>query len=554
MKKIFICASVLSMLGVGQVSAQDIYKVEQVSTTELDGDARFVGMGGAMGALGANLSAMSTNPASSGLYRRSDMSFSAGFVAQPYDGTQKVGSGNRTAGSFDQAGLLYACNLGNASGVKFVNFGFNYRKGRNLKNYIGLNNVRLPKVMEGGVPMGMSQSWQFVDLASDLSGNLLDLGFDNDRERTTPSALLAYDTYLIDAVDADGLSVGDRDVKIDHYVPSYANRYNYNRAQWGGVHDFDFNLSLNLNERVYLGVNLGVYNVNMHSAMSYDEELYQNGDVNNTGNYNMYTEESVTGSGVDGKFGLIVRPMEENPLRLGISVTTPTVFDLESRSYAEMTTPYESYDDKGNYYDTSFANVDLTNSYRIRTPWKLDLSAATTFGTRFAVDAEYQLQCKRSAAVRYAPNNDYYWEDNSYSTDTYLAEEISNYMKNVHTFRLGAEARVNEMFSVRAGYNFVSSPFEKEAFLNLFTDGSSYYYATNTDYVNLGSTNRVTLGAGLTKKFFYFDVAYMHQMQNADVYAFHYNLDKVTGVENDLPGQRITLHRNQFLMTMGFRF
>lgn len=549
MKKIFFCAAALASFGFGTASAQDIYKVEQLSTTDLDGDARFVAMGGAMGALGANISAMSSNPASTGLYRRSDIALTAGLLSQPVNGTVQVGPG-RTTGTFNQVGFVYSCNLDNDSGVKFFNMGFNYKKGRNLKNYIGLDNVKTPAFNDNGYMTGMSQSWQFADLAADLSNNLLDLGYEGDRELTTPTTIMAYDTYLIDAIDENGESVGERDVKIDHYIPSDANRYNYYRAQWGGVQDYDFNMSFNINERVYIGANLGIHNVDMHSALSYDEELFLNGNTQNVGGYNMYTEEALTGVGYDGKFGIIVRPIEESAFRIGASITTPTAFDLESRSYAEMTTPYT--DGKGS--DSCFADVDLTNSYRIRTPWKLDISAATTFGTFLAIDAEYQLQNYSSAAVRYANDSDYAWSQDGYKTDIYLQDEINQYMKNVHTFRVGAEARLSDRFSARLGYNYVTSPFQKDAYLNLLVDGSSYYYAINTDYVNLGATNRITAGLGYHYGAFYFDVAYLHQMQGADVYPFHYNLNDRAGVKNDLPGQHINLHRNQAMFTIGFKF
>ena len=45
------------------VSAQDVYEIENLTTFDLNGTARFVGMGGAMSALGADLSTMSSNPA-----------------------------------------------------------------------------------------------------------------------------------------------------------------------------------------------------------------------------------------------------------------------------------------------------------------------------------------------------------------------------------------------------------------------------------------------------------------------------------------------------------
>lgn len=550
MKKYFLSATVLATLGFASASAQDIYKVELLSQTDVTGDARYVGMGGAMNALGANLTALGTNPATGGLYRRNDIAVTAGFVQTPYNGTLETGP-SKSRATFDQAGFVYSCDLGNSTGVKFVNMGFNYHKSRNFKNYIGLNNVALPKVMDNGVPTGMSQTWVFQDLATNLNGYLLDLGYDEDRESTTPAAVLAYDTYLIDAVDENGVSVGDRNVKIDRYVASDANRYNYNRAQWGGIEDYDFNLSMNINERVYLGATMTIHNVNMHSALLYDEELFQNSNVNDTGVYTMYQEEALTGVGYDGKFGMIVRPFDENPFRFGLAISTPTAYDLESRNYLEMDTPYA--DDKG--HDRSFGNVDLNNEYRIRTPWKLNISAATTIGTRLALDAEYEWQSCSSAAVRYKDHSGYYNENGlGFKTDKYLQGEINAFYKNVHTFRVGAEARLSKEFSLRAGYNYVTAALDKSAYLNQFLDGSSYYYATNTDYVNPGPTNRITVGLGYHHKAFYMDAAYQHTMQSVDVYPFHYNLNDRLGAKNDVPGQSVDLNRNHFVVTMGFKF
>ena len=53
--------------------AQDIYTLENFSKEDLNGTARYVGMGGAMSALGGDLSVMSSNPAGIALYRSSDV-------------------------------------------------------------------------------------------------------------------------------------------------------------------------------------------------------------------------------------------------------------------------------------------------------------------------------------------------------------------------------------------------------------------------------------------------------------------------------------------------
>ena len=542
MKKTFMTCALLAGFG-GWLHAQDIYKVEMLSGSDLDGDARYVGMGGAMSALGANLSAMSTNPASTGLYRRSDIALTAGLSSQPdgmhlIDNNQEKGA-DKTRGFFNQAGMVYAIRTGNDSGLKFFNIGFNYKRSRNFKQYIGLNGINTPN--------GLSQTWQMLDLAQDMDGYWLDLGSDKHRDWTTPLALLGYDTYLIDPVIQNNTIVD--------YLASDAQKYNYRRAQWGGVHQYDINFSANINERVYAGVSMGVYDVSFHSILCYDEML-MNDKGQHFGNSSMYQEESMTGLGFDGKIGVIVRPLEENPFRIGLSVTTPTAFDLESNSYLYLSSPYTDDDHPEGFW----GDTEVYNKYRIRTPWKLNVSAATTVGTFLALDAEYEWQNYSSAAVRYSDSGEYFYDDyygdgwTSYSTDLGLQQQIDTWMRNVHTFRMGLEARPTSQLAIRAGYNFVSSPFDKKAYLNLLADGPSYYYATNTDYVNLGETHRATLGLGYTSKYFYVDAAYQHQMQEATVYAFHYNDADRFGIDNALAGQHIKLHRNNFQITLGVKF
>ena len=52
-------------------TAQETYQDATLLRPELNGTARYVGMGGAMEALGADISTISTNPAGIGLFRHS---------------------------------------------------------------------------------------------------------------------------------------------------------------------------------------------------------------------------------------------------------------------------------------------------------------------------------------------------------------------------------------------------------------------------------------------------------------------------------------------------
>ena len=100
LKYIFITAALLNMFC---ASAQDIYTMESVTSEDLNGTARFIGMGGAMSALGADISTMGTNPAGIGLYRSADVATSLSLNALAEG--QKFDEHGKTRMSYDQAGM-----------------------------------------------------------------------------------------------------------------------------------------------------------------------------------------------------------------------------------------------------------------------------------------------------------------------------------------------------------------------------------------------------------------------------------------------------------------
>ena len=287
MKSKYILAALLLSTGI-VAQAQDVYKFEALSGSDLTGTARYVGMGGAMNALGADLSTMGTNPAAIGLYRKSDAAITASVTSQP-DGIELYDL-KKARASFDQLGFVYSCKLDNEK-VRFMNIGFNYQKRRNFKNTLAAS---------GNLGGGLSQSWQIADIAAQdnlfYSGNdgwTLQESFD-----VSPLGYAAYQSYLIDAEEsADGKSV--------NYLPSEANRYNYRRAQWGGIHEFDFNISFNFKDRVYAGLTVGCYDISLKSGVVYGENIIgeENGNRVDIGPYQMNSEEKLSGNGADGKVG-----------------------------------------------------------------------------------------------------------------------------------------------------------------------------------------------------------------------------------------------------------
>ena len=68
-----------SLLIAAGVGAQTVYDAANITSKDLNGTARFVGMGGAMGALGGDISTIGSNPAGIGIYRSNDIMTTFGF-------------------------------------------------------------------------------------------------------------------------------------------------------------------------------------------------------------------------------------------------------------------------------------------------------------------------------------------------------------------------------------------------------------------------------------------------------------------------------------------
>ena len=148
MKKIITVIYTLSFV-IGAVSAQSVYDGVKIADKDLNGTARFVGMGGAMGALGGDITTMGTNPAGIGIYRSNDVmtsfSFSAYGMESKYEGQKSTIDKNRW--SFDNIGVVFATKIGNQTPLRYVNFGFNYKRSKSFyKNILSQYYFQVNKI------------------------------------------------------------------------------------------------------------------------------------------------------------------------------------------------------------------------------------------------------------------------------------------------------------------------------------------------------------------------------------------------------------------------
>lgn len=519
MRKIGIIAALCLMVASTGLRAQTLYDANRLMQTDLNGTARFVGMGGAMGALGGDISTMGTNPAGIGIYRSNDAMVSFGFnransESQFSGNTMKDG---RTAGSFDNAGFVYSTKIGNKTTLRYVNFGFNYHK---MKSF----NKRM--VMGGEYTSGASQTDQMAHQADGLlpidfkdPWNKYDIGW---------LSILGWESYLI--------YQDENDEKKYHGFPSESLPYgDYRSTETGGLHSYDFNLSLNVKDRVYIGFTLGVYDVDYSRSTWYREGFDYTPE---TGDRSFYVKEDylgTTGTGVDFKFGLIARPFEDLPLRIGAAVHTPTLFNLKDRVSSQVFSDISDLKGNVDQYDVYTPDDGSITEYSIVTPWKYNVSLGYTVGSNLALGAEYEYSNYSTAKIK-----DYDGAKLGEGDGVFTKQ----FMEGVHTFRVGAEFKPVPQFAVRAGYNHVTPSIKSDSYKIIPYEGPNSI-RTDTEYANPRSINRYTIGMGYRGAMFYADLTYQYQGYKEDFYPF----DNI-----DLSATKVKNERHQLLMTLGVRF
>lgn len=543
-KKMFLAVIGLCLTLV-PVTAQTVYDAAKIADKDLNGTARFVGMGGAMSALGGDISTISTNPAGIGIYRSHDVmtSFSLSSFGTDANYMGNNLSTSKMKGSYDNLGFVLSTKIGNKTTLRYVNFGFNYHKSNSFYGN-----------MEMGGDLGnQSQSYYMAQQAAGIEswGNSpytdVNIGW---------LSVLGYDGWLITDIttdktgtpylDEDGNQINDVNGNPLYRTPGvYYGLYDngnasYRSEQRGGIEQYDFNISFNIKDRVYLGLTLGAYSVDYNKYTIYGES-YENGEY-----YSLTSNNQIVGAGFDVKVGAIIRPFEYSPLRVGLAVHTPTFYSLDykTRAYVESSL-YDPVTGKNEAASVATENIvdgDMIREFRLQTPWLYNVSLGYTIGNSWALGAEYEYQDYSSMEFR---------DPQGFSDSFEFENSTTAMLKGVHTFRAGLEYKVIPQFAIRAGYNYRSALFNKDAFKDLPINSIQ----TDTDFSNTQALNNYTVGIGYRGSMFYADLAYKFTSCKSDFYPF-VNMNQTDNVlEITSPeATKVTDSRSQVLLTLGVRF
>jgi len=315
-----------------------------------------------------------------------------------------------------------------------------------------------------------------------------------------------------------------------------ASSYSLDRSHTGYIGEYDFNVSGNANNRIFWGFTLGLHSVHYKHYGEYTENLVGYPD----GSLTVTDERKIKGTGADLQAGIIFMPVDESPFRVGLSVASPTWYNLTSSNYTAIGKDYRTDD-----YD-----------FNLNMPWKFGVSLGHIIGGNLALGLSYEYSDYSSIDTRIKKGDRNIHDSES---DEVMNRHTQASLRAVNTLKVGVEFKPVPEMAIRLGYNWVSPMYKKDAFKDGTLDSYGSLISSATDFTNWKQTNRITCGIG-----YQFDrnlnlaAAYQYSGRNGDFEPFASYVDKDHAnhpeESNICDVKGVSFKRHQLLVTATYTF
>jgi len=459
MKKLFLVIILnVSFLSIAQeMTTSDALRY---AVDNMNGTARFRGMGGAFGAVGGDLSAIGINPAGSLFFSNNFASASISNYNTNnnanYFGTKN--KENYSTLDLNQIGavLVFNDNSGSSDWNK-ISIALNYDNTNNFDN----------RLFTAGINPYNSISQYFVNQANFVANTQF-----NDYQYE-----MAYETYIINPhPTTPNQFVSNVSPGGNYYQDFYSTSNGYNGK-------ITANVASSYKNKLFLGLNLNAHFTDYVVTTS----LYENN--NNPLNPNTQptisnivfdNQLSTYGSGFSFNLGAIYKVT--NSFRLGASYESPTWYNLNDELVQDLYT-YDNVNvpsgDESRYFGSP---IFIFPTYRLRTPSKITGSATYIFNKKGLISID--LATKDYSNIQFKNTNQNDFRD--------LNSQMSSEMKNAYEIRIGGEYKIKQ-WSIRGGYRFEESPYVVDTAMGDLTGysaGLGYNFGENRLDLSYSNTHR----------------------------------------------------------------
>lgn len=474
-----------SLLCMCSVAQNDVDAI-RYSRPGVGGSSRFLSMGGAFGAIGADLSCAAYNPAGLAVFRKGEISFSGGLRF-----TNNTGNIYKSSTSVTDAKFVFN-NFG-------IGFAWDSQNDPESRHSISFTNSQLQNFSNSTRMSGFTNN-------SSIAKDMLTLANEDGTVDNLNGSYewMGFDALVLDTVNGKFISLVDTKRTVSQ---------TRDIVTTGKMNELNFSYAYSYKDKYYIGASLGLPRVEYESSTTHTERddrdsmqvMFGSGGQTDTYvdglpalnsyyrsvlgfNSLTYTEYFKTvGSGVNLKIGGIARVSDQ--LRIGAYFHTPTLYNMTDTYYNELDVTFDSVPSK--VYPSKYPEDGGYFKYRLITPARIGVNAAYLIKKMAVIGVDYEYINYKSAQLSSDNIGDFNFVNNT----------IKSKYKGGHTVRIGAELNIKPVM-IRAGYNFQGSPLNN-------TSGGTFVRHTISAGLGLRGSGR-----------WYVDIVIARSMTSEDYFLF----------------------------------
>ena len=497
------------------------------SQTQSFGTARMQAIAGAQAALGGDVNSAYANPAGLGFVRKSMVTItpSMNFYNSESEYFDMFTSDSKENFNVANLGVVFSfakrdIEKGKFRGGSFAitltrenNFHRKYNYGAYNPQAIGKSSI---------IDSWVDRAW---GIHEDNLRGILQGAYDHylisPYSHSDDPSFTIYDKYIGNQFTGEDRWIGDNPFQED--VVEVKGR----QQQW------DFSYGGNFDDILYFGASLSLNSIQYEKQSTFTEWEYLllteniNDNIPDDAINNVSTRSTleIRGRGISGTMGFILRPVDF--LRIGVSATTPTGYDMTEESSQDLVTSFNDWE-YSVAKDSSVLLQDFYNEYFTLAEYKLRTPGKVTAGTAFFL-GKYGFISADVDWINYSKAR-YKSDDFEVDADN---QTIKNIYQNTMNFRVGGEVRVNKV-RLRGGYSYQGDPF--------------------VDSVIDNSVKKITGGIGFRSKAFFVDLAAVHS-QHKTLNSPYNIYDYSENVPKDISPVAFTVNKNlNISLTVGVNF
>lgn len=444
--------------------------VLRFSKTQFGGSSRFQGIAGAGTAIGADMGALSSNPAGIAVYRKSEASvtgaFGAALTQSEYLGEPL--NDNRINMNIANIGFVSSNMSNNTSGWIGGNWGFSFNRTNNFQNRFSYD----------GVNTGDNLGDYFVDRTNGIPESVLQNEISNNGDPTTLESL-AWHSFLIEASPPGG----------DQYFTFYEGepvRQQETVINKGAQYSWDLSYGGNIGNKFFFG-----FSASLQTFRYIEERIFREIAEDDQAVFNSVEfrdNYKSNGIGFNAKAGFIYRL--NDIIRFGGSIHSPTFYRVNDEFGGSMTVNYNNdpfFGGGPSTYEQTLNPFEFT--WNLTTPMRANGGVAIFAGKNGFLSADLEF-------VPYGMANVSDPED--FATFTGDNKTINNLYQSTFNLRVGGEFRY-ESFRLRGGFASYGDPIR------------------NVEEANDIDRRRLffTGGAGIRKADNFFDFSVVYSKENS---------------------------------------